>query len=47
VGEPTAWRLLSIHNLSYVIGLVAEARAAVADGNLAALRRRTADLWGA
>ncbi len=47
VGEPTAWRLLSIHNLTFVLGLMDEARAAVAAGTLAGLRARTAAVWGA
>jgi queuine tRNA-ribosyltransferase len=47
VGEPTAWRLLSIHNLAYVLGLMAEARAAIAEGRLDALRARTAEVWSA
>ncbi len=46
VGEPTAWRLLSIHNLAYVLDLMAEARAAIAEGTLAALRARTTEVWG-
>jgi queuine tRNA-ribosyltransferase len=45
VGEPTAWRLLSIHNLSFVLGLMAEARMAIAEGRLDALRSRTVDMW--
>lgn len=47
VGEQTAWRLLSIHNLTYVLGLMDEARTAVAAGTLDALRARTAGVWGA
>jgi queuine tRNA-ribosyltransferase len=47
VGEQTAWRLLSIHNLTYVLGLMDEARAAIADGTLDALRARTAAVWDA
>jgi queuine tRNA-ribosyltransferase len=46
VGEPTAARLLSIHNLTYVERLMGEARAAVAGGNLDDLRERTAAIWG-
>jgi len=46
VGEPTASRLLSIHNLTYVLGLMDEARTAVADGHLDGLRARTAAVWG-
>jgi queuine tRNA-ribosyltransferase len=47
VGEPTAWRLLSIHNLAFVIGLMAEARTAIAEGRFDALRKRTAEVWRA
>jgi len=47
VGEPTAWRLLSIHNLTYVLGLMDEARGAIAAGTLDLLRSRTAGVWGA
>ncbi len=46
VGEPTAWRLLSIHNLAFVLDLMAEARTAIAEGRLDALRARTAAVWG-
>jgi queuine tRNA-ribosyltransferase len=45
VGEPTAWRLLSIHNLAFVAGLMREARAAIAEGSFDALRSRTAAVW--
>ena len=47
VGEPTAWRLLSIHNLSFVLGLMDEARTAIATGTFADLRARTAAIWEA
>ena len=47
VGEPTAWRLLTIHNLTYVLDLMREARAAVATGTLGGLRARTAAVRGA
>jgi queuine tRNA-ribosyltransferase len=45
VGEPTAWRLLSIHNLAFVLGLLAEARVAITEGRFDGLRVRTAELW--
>jgi len=45
VGEPTAWRLCSIHNLTYVLGLMDEARAAIASGTLDALVARTRETW--
>ncbi len=47
VGEPTAWRLLSIHNLSFVVGLMREARVAIEAGTFDALRTRTAEIWSA
>ncbi len=45
VGEPTAWRLVSIHNLAFVLRLMSEARAAIVGGRLAALRASTAEAW--
>ena len=47
VGEPTAWRLLSLHNLAFVLGLMAEARSAIADGRFDVLRKQVAEVWGA
>ncbi|MGD0312429.1 MAG: tRNA guanosine(34) transglycosylase Tgt [Acidimicrobiales bacterium] len=46
VGEPTAWRLLSLHNLAFVLGLMDDARAAIAEGRLDELRSATAEVWG-
>lgn len=45
VGEPTASRLVSIHNLAYLEGLMDEIRAAIAEGSLDELRRRTGEVW--
>jgi queuine tRNA-ribosyltransferase len=45
VGEPTAWRLVSIHNLAFVLRLMAEARAAIVAGEFAALRTSTSEAW--
>ena len=45
VGEPTAWRLCSIHNLTYVLGLMDAARAAITSGSLAALVAATRETW--
>jgi len=47
VGEPTAWRLLSIHNLAFVLGLMSDARAAIAGGRFDALRSQVSDVWRA
>ncbi len=48
-GEPTAWRLLSIHNLAFTLDLVASARRAVlaGPGSLAALQAATRARWEA
>ena len=45
LGEPTAWRLLSIHNLHFVLTLMGEARASIAAGTFDALRTRVRDTW--
>jgi queuine tRNA-ribosyltransferase len=45
VGEPTGGRLVTIHNLSWLLALVAEARAAIGTGTLAALRASVAARW--
>ncbi len=45
VGEPTAWRLLSIHNLAFVLGLMADARTAITEGRFGALRSHIAEVW--
>ena len=46
VVEPTAGRLLSVHNLAWVLDLVGRARAAVASGTLTALRAEISANWG-
>lgn len=46
VGEPTALRLLTWHNLAWTLSLIERARAAVETGGLASLRREVADVWG-
>ena len=46
VNEPTAPRLLTLHNLAWTFALVDRARAAIGAGNLAALRSDIADVWG-
>jgi queuine tRNA-ribosyltransferase len=45
VNEPTGGRLLTIHNLFWLLALVARARAAIRSGTLAALRVEVAALW--
>jgi queuine tRNA-ribosyltransferase len=46
VGEPTAWRLVSIHNLAFVLDLMAEARTAIVEQRFDALRASVTDVWG-
>ncbi|MGB0114906.1 MAG: tRNA guanosine(34) transglycosylase Tgt [Ilumatobacteraceae bacterium] len=45
VGEPTASRLLSIHNVAWTIDLMAQMRAAVTAGTFDSLRRSVLDIW--
>ncbi|MHB1711428.1 MAG: tRNA guanosine(34) transglycosylase Tgt [Acidimicrobiales bacterium] len=46
IREPTAWRLLSIHNLSYLQNLMSRARTAIGQGRLARLQEEMASVWG-
>ena len=46
VDEPTAPRLLTLHNVWWTLRLVEEARAAIAAGTLQALRHRVAAAYG-
>ena len=45
VGEPTALRLLTWHNLAWTLDLIRRARAAIETGTLADLRREVAKAW--
>jgi queuine tRNA-ribosyltransferase len=45
--ELTAYRLLTLHNLTYYLGLMADVRAAIAAGTFAALRRAVLLAYGA
>jgi queuine tRNA-ribosyltransferase len=45
VDEPTAPRLLTVHNVHWTLRLVEQARQAVIDGTLDDLRRRVAERW--
>jgi queuine tRNA-ribosyltransferase len=46
VDEPVAARLVTIHNLAFILALMARIRAAVADQTLDGLRAEIADVWG-
>ncbi len=45
VDEPTAARLITLHNLAWLLDLVGRARRAVADGSFESLRRDVAEVW--
>jgi queuine tRNA-ribosyltransferase len=45
VGEPTAARLLTLHNLAWLLGFVAQVGRAVADGTLCHLRAEVGAVW--
>ncbi|MEY2472100.1 MAG: queuine tRNA-ribosyltransferase [Actinomycetota bacterium] len=45
VGEPSAARLLTLHNLTWILGLMARSREAIAAGRFAALRDEVVDIW--
>ena len=44
--ELTVYRLLTLHNLTYYLGLMADLRAAIAAGTFAALRRTVLEAYG-
>jgi queuine tRNA-ribosyltransferase len=46
VGEPSAGRLVSLHNLAWLSQLVDQARQAVLEGRFASLARTVAEVWG-
>jgi queuine/archaeosine tRNA-ribosyltransferase len=46
VDEPTAPRLITLHNLWWTFALVAEIRAAIVAGNLGGVRSRIAAAYG-
>jgi queuine tRNA-ribosyltransferase len=45
VGEPTALRLLTWHNLAWTLGLIRRSRAAIEAGTFDDLRREVANVW--
>lgn len=46
VGEPTAARLISLHNVAWTLHLMARMRSAIHSGSFDALRREILDVWG-
>jgi queuine tRNA-ribosyltransferase len=45
VGDPAAARLLTVHNLTWVLELMARIRAAVVKGRLQGLQQEVAAVW--
>jgi queuine tRNA-ribosyltransferase len=45
VGEPTAGRLLTVHNLAWLLALVQELRAAIVAGTYESVRARILAVW--
>ena len=45
VGEPTGGRLLTVHNLAWLLGFVDQIRAAIRSGTLDDLRQRVRAIW--
>lgn len=46
VGEPSASRLLSLHNVAWTLDLIGRSRAAIIDGNFDHVRREVLAVWG-
>ena len=46
VGEPTASRLVSVHNVAWTIDLMARTRAAIVDGSFGSFRASMLSQWG-
>jgi queuine tRNA-ribosyltransferase len=46
VGEPSAARLVSLHNVAWTLQFLDRVRGAIGDGTLAALRRDVRSVWG-
>jgi queuine tRNA-ribosyltransferase len=45
VGEPTASRLVSLHNIAWTLSLMAAARSAIIGGTFARLRASVLEVW--
>jgi queuine tRNA-ribosyltransferase len=46
VGEPTASRLVSVHNIAWTLNLMADMRRAICDRTFEALRADILTVWG-
>jgi queuine tRNA-ribosyltransferase len=46
VGEPTASRLVSIHNIAWTLSLMDQMRNAIIAGRFEALRQEILAVWG-
>lgn len=45
-GEPTAMRLMSVHNVAWTLNLMSRVRDAISGGTFDSLRRDVLDVWG-
>jgi queuine tRNA-ribosyltransferase len=45
VGEPTASRLVSYHNVAWTLALMDQARSAIIAGTFQSLRKQVLDVW--
>ena len=45
VNEPTAARILTLHNIAFLVDLVADARAAISGGSFEAFRQQINEVW--
>jgi queuine tRNA-ribosyltransferase len=46
VGEPTASRLMSVHNIAWTLQLMATTRSAIEGGSFEQLRKEVLAVWG-
>ena len=46
VNEPTASRLVSLHNVAWTLSLMSRMRDSITDGRFAAFRRDELEVWG-
>jgi queuine tRNA-ribosyltransferase len=46
VGEPTASRLISLHNVAWTLDLMARMRSAIRSGTFDSLKKGILDVWG-
>ena len=45
VNEPTAARILTLHNIAFLVDLVADARTAISGGSFETFRQQINEVW--